>query len=119
MDVFTHPALLRELNQISELLRRSGEGQWAQKVVQASEALRKTGWTEAGLGLIRGLEQGEPGLHQVSFGAEHHRFLGGAAGVAPANERLERHRRKLKDLMELPTREIQAGPRAKSPDLPP
>jgi hypothetical protein len=115
--MFTHPALLRELNLISELLRRSGEGQWSQRVVQASDGLRKTGWTEAGLGLLRDLERGEPGLHQVSFGAEHHRYVGGQAGAALANERLERHRRRLRELMELPTREFQAGPRPKSPDL--
>ena len=82
MDVFTHPALLRELNLISELLRRSGEGQWSQRIVQASDGLRKTGWTAAGLSLIRYLEQGEPGLHQVSFGVEHHRYVGGQAGAA-------------------------------------
>ncbi|HTB21148.1 MAG TPA: hypothetical protein VK914_00425 [bacterium] len=115
--MFTHPALLRELNQIADLLRRSGEGQWAQRVVQASDGLRKTGWTAPGLALVRDLEKGEPGLHQISFGTEHLRQLGSLAGLALANERLERHRLRLKELMELPTREVQTGPRPKSPDL--
>jgi hypothetical protein len=117
--MFTHPALLRELNLISDLLRRGGEGQWSRRIVQAADGLRKAGWTPAGAELIRDLRRGEPGLMQLSFGAEHLRFVGGAAGLAKANERLDLHRRKLEDLMALPTRQAQPGPRPKSPDLAP
>ncbi len=117
--MFTHPALLRELTLTSELLRRSGEGAWARRVTQAADGLRRSGWTDEGLRLVKDLQRGEPGLHQVSFGAEHLRQAGGEAGVAQANARLERHRRKLAELIELPTREAPAGPRQRSPDLAP
>jgi|GEM_PF-4777128 len=115
--MFTHPALLRELNVVSDLLRRSGEGRLSQKIVQASDGLRKLGWTAAGMALMRDLQQGQPGLNQLSFGLEHHRCLGGELGAAQANERLEQHRRKLEQLMELPVRQTPLGLRQKSPDL--
>ena len=117
--MFTHPALLRELTLVSELLRRGGEAQWSRRVIQAADSLRKSGWTEAGAQVIRDLKRGEPGLHQVSFGTEHLRYVGGEAGVAAANARLERHRIRLEELMALPTREAQQGPRLRSPDLGP
>jgi hypothetical protein len=115
--MFTHPALLRELNLTAELLRRSGETQWSRRINQAADGLRKMGWTAQGIELIRDLQRGQGGLNQVNFGAEHHRQLGGEAGAARANQSLERHRLKLEQLMELPTRTAPEGARPKSPDL--
>jgi hypothetical protein len=117
--MFTHPALLRELVLTADVLRRNGEAEWARRVVQASDDLRRTGWTDSGLKVLRGLSEGERGLNQVSFGAEHLRAAGGPEAISKANERLERHRRKIEDLASLPVRAQQAGPRPRSPDLEP
>jgi hypothetical protein len=117
--MFTHPALLRELNLIADLLRRGGEGLWSRRVTQAADGLRKSGWTAEGQALVRELYRGEPGLGQFSFGAEHLRPIGGPGPLEKANASLARHRLKLEDLMALPVKAAQTGPRPKSPDLGP
>jgi hypothetical protein len=115
--MFTHPALLRELTLMADLLRRSGEAEWSRRAVQAADGVRKAGWTEAGAAHARGLFAGDRSLHSVSFGAEHHRWVGGEPGVHRANDRLERHRLKLLDLMNHPVQAPEEGPRKRSPDL--
>jgi hypothetical protein len=115
--MFTHPSLLREMTLLAEFLRRSGEGDWARRVIQAADAIRKSGWTEQGGAHLQSLFKGEPSLFHVSFGAEHARWLP-AGELDRANQRLERHRLKLADLGTQP--HIQppaAGPRQRSPDL--
>ena len=114
--LFTHPALLRELTLLAELLRRSGEGEWSRRTVQAADGLRKSGWTAAGGASARALFAGG-GLHTVSFGAEHHRWVGGEAGARSANDRLQRHRQRVLELMEHPVHAAEEGPRKRSPDL--
>lgn len=103
--MFSHPALLRELNLLSDFLRRSGEAQWSRRIAQASDELRRGGWTPAGAALIRDLGRGEGGLDKLVFGREHLRFLGGEAGLGKAERQLDLHRRNLERLLELPTRE--------------
>jgi hypothetical protein len=115
--MFTHPALLRELTLMAELLRRSGEAEWSRRTVGAADAMRKAGWTEAGAAHARSLFVGDRNLHSVSFGAEHHRWVGGEPGVHRANERLERHRLRVLDLMTHPVQAPVEGPRKRSPDL--
>lgn len=96
--MFTHPALLRELNQVAELLRREGEPEWARRVVQGTEALRKAGWTEEGRRHVQGLFEGRPSLADLPLGE---------------------HRLKLAELTALPVRTAPSGPRRRSPDLAP
>ena len=115
--MFTHPALLRELTLMAELLRRSGEAEWSRRTVQATDGVRKAGWTAMGAGHVRALFGGERSLHSVSFGAEHHRWVGGEPGVHKANDRLERHRLRVLELMEHPVQAPEEGPRKRSPDL--
>ena len=115
--MFTHPALLRELTLLAELLRRNGEAEWSRRTVQAADGVRKAGWTAAGGASVRALFGGEGSLHSVSFGAEHHRWVGGEAGAHRANERLQRHRQRVLELMEHPFHAVEEGPRKRSPDL--
>jgi hypothetical protein len=115
--MFTHPALLRELKQLADLLRRSGESLWARRVVQVTDVLARTGWTLEGYEALRELRRGEPGLHQVNFGEEHSRQLGGPEGLAQANERLAALKERIDDLAALPLRKAEEGPRRRSPDL--
>jgi hypothetical protein len=117
--MFSHPALLRELTLTAEHLRRHGEGQWSRRVVESTEALRKSGWTQQGLQAFRALFDGSPSLNQVRFGPEHQRLTGGEAGAERANQRLERHRLKLAELGALPVRPAPTGLRQRSPDLAP
>ena len=116
--MFTHPSLLREMNQLAEFLRRSGEAEWSRRVVQTADSVRKSGWTDEGCRRVQGLLNGDVNLHQVSFGAEHHRQVGGDAGAIKANARLERLRLKVAELAAQPTIAAVQGPRPKSPDLP-
>jgi len=60
---------------------------------------------------------GDRNLHSVSFGAEHHRWVGGESGVHRANDRLEQLRRKVQDLSAHPVQAPEQGPRKRSPDL--
>jgi hypothetical protein len=115
--MFTHPALLREMTLLADFLRRSGAGEWSRIVVQTADSVRKTGWTDEGHKRVQSLFSGDTGLHQVSFGVEHHRQVGGEAGAAKANARLERFRMKLSELAAQPTVAAVQGPRPKSPDL--
>ena len=115
--MFTHPALLRELTLLAELLRRNGEAEWSRRTVQAADGVRKAGWTAAGAAHARSLFAGDRNLHSVSFGAEHLRWVGGEPGIPRANERLERHRLKVLDLMTHPVQAPEEGPRKRSPDL--
>jgi hypothetical protein len=117
--MFTHPALLRQLNLCSELLRRGGEGAWARRVVQAADAIRKSGWTEAGQLILQGLFDGEPGFEALSFGAEHSSRLGGPDGITLANEKLSAQRAQLRELGRHPVKDAPdpAQPRRRSPDL--
>lgn len=117
--MFTHPALLRELQLTAEHLRRNGESEWSRRVVLTTEALRKTGWTAAGLGHVREIFDGSPNLNQVRFGPEHQRKTGGEAEAERANQRLEKHRLKLAELAALPVRQAPTGQRQRSPDLAP
>jgi len=116
--MFTHPSLLRELTLLAELLRRSGEAEWSRRAVQAADGVRKAGWTEAGAGHVRALFGGDRNLHSVSFGVEHHRWVGGEPGAHRANDRLERHRLRVLDLMAHPVHSPADGRRLRSPDLP-
>lgn len=117
--MFTHPALLREMNLVAEHLRKHGEADWSRRVVLSADALRKCGWTAEGLRHFRELFDGSPSLNGVRFGPEHHRQTGGEAGAERANARLERYRLKLAELGALPVRSAPAGPRLRSPDLAP
>jgi hypothetical protein len=117
--MFTHPSLLRQLTLVSDHLRRAGESDWARRVVQAADRLRKTGWTDSGKQALQDLFETQPTLDSVNFGAEHERRLGGRLGVLEANERFIGLRVKLKELGTLPLRTApQPGvPRLRSPDL--
>lgn len=115
--MFTHPSLLRELTLLADFLRRSGEPEWARRTVQAADGVRKAGWTRAGAAHVAALFAGERSLHSVSFGVEHHRWVGGEAGVHRANERLEQLRRRVLDLASHPSSEPEPGPKKRSPDL--
>jgi hypothetical protein len=117
--VFTHPALLREMTLLADFLRRSGEHDWSRKVVAAADRIRKSGWTEAGAGHVDGLFRGEPNLYQVTFGAEHARWLSSPADLAKAQARLEQLRLKVQDLATQPLVAAESGARPRSPDLPP
>ncbi|MGH7441327.1 MAG: hypothetical protein ACREKE_01500 [bacterium] len=108
--MFSHPALLRELNQFADFLRRSGEAQWSRRILQASDELRRHGWTEAGAAPIRALQRGESGLDKLVFGEEHRRFLGSVAGFQRATEQLDAHRARLERLLELPTKVLASAP---------
>jgi hypothetical protein len=116
--MFTHPALLRELTMLADFLRRSGESDWSRRVVVVADAIRKSGWTEAGAAHAQTLFKGEPNIYQVSFGAEHARFLGASTGLQ-ANARLEQLRLKVLELAAQPLVAAPSGPRQRSPDLPP
>ena len=116
--MFTHPALLRELTLLADFLRRSGESDWSRRVVVVADAIRKTGWTEAGAAHAQSLFKGEPNIYQVTFGAEHARFLGNSTGLQ-ATERLEKMRLRVLDLAAQPLVATETGPRLRSPDLPP
>jgi hypothetical protein len=116
--MFTHPALLRELTLLADFLRRNGEAEWSRRVVQAADGVRKAGWTADGHQRVQALFAGDRNLHSVSFGAEHHRWVGGESGVHRANDRLDQHRRKVQDLSTHPVHQAPAqGPRQRSPDL--
>ena len=117
--MFSHPALLRELNLTAEHLRRHGEAEWSRRVLLSAESVRKSGWTEEGWRHFRALFDGDPSLNQARFGPEHLRHTGDEAGIDKANQRLERHRLKLAELGALPTRPKAVGPRQRSPDLVP
>ncbi len=117
--MFTHPALLRELNFLSEHLRRSGEADWSRRVVQVADRIRKSGWTEAGAAHARSLFTGEPNLYQVSFGAEHARRLTAETDAQKANQKLDRHRDRVLDPGTQPLVAAETGPRLRSPDLEP
>jgi hypothetical protein len=110
--MFTHPSLLRQLKATAEHLRRAGEMDWARRVVQAGDHVRKSGWTAAGKKGLDALFAGDGALDAVSFGVEHERRLGGPVGVGEANQRLSELRLGLKDLGSLP---LRAEP---NPDLP-
>ena len=117
--MFTHPALLRELTLLADFLRRSGESEWSRKVVTVADRVRKSGWTEAGAAHVQGLFRGDPNLYQVTFGAEHARWLSTAADLAKAQDRLEQLRLKVQDLAAQPLVAAESGARPRSPDLPP
>ena len=116
--MFTHPALLREMNALADFLRRHGEADWSRRVIVAADGIRKSGWTEAGLRHAQALFKGEPNIYQVSFGEEHARWLA-AGDAARANERLEQLRLRVLELAEQPVVAAEAGPRLRSPDLAP
>src|SRR5947208_3008045 len=103
--MFTHPALLRQLTMTADHLRRGGETAWARRVVQAADALRKLGWTDAAVARFSELFESDPGLDAVMFGSEHERRLGGPQGVGEANFRLSELRVKMKELATHPTQE--------------
>ena len=118
--MFTHPSLLRQLTRAAEHLRRSGEADWARRVVVAGDAIRKMGWTESGRQALQDLFEADPSLDSLSFGgAEHERRVGGPLGVRDANEALSEIRITLKELAALPLRAAIAPgtPRLRSPDL--
>jgi hypothetical protein len=116
--MFTHPALLREMTLLADFLRRNGEAEWSRRVVLAADGVRKAGWTKDGLGRVQSLFAGDRNLHSVTFGFEHHRWVGGETGVHRANDRLEQLRRKVRDLSAHPVQDAPAqGPRKRSPDL--
>ena len=117
--MFTHPALLRELNQLSDHLRKCGEADWSRRVVQAADRIRKTGWTEAGAVHARSLFTGDPNLYNVSFGVEHERWLTAAMDAQKANQKLELHRDRVLELATQPLVAAETGPRLRSPDLEP
>jgi hypothetical protein len=117
--MFTHPSLLRELTLLADFLRRSGEHEWSRRVVTVADKIRKTGWTDAGAGHVDSLFRGEPNLYQVTFGAEHARWLSTEADLAKAKDRLEQLRLKVQDLATQPLVAAETGPRPRSPDLPP
>src|SRR5262245_39168766 len=103
--MFTHPALLRQLNQAAELLRRGGETAWARRLVQAADQLRKLGWTAEARTALMELFDGQYRLEAVSFGSEHERRLGGPQGCAEANARLAELRQKIRELASHPLRD--------------
>lgn len=117
--MFTHPALLRQLQMTAETLRRAGETAWSRRLVQVADTVRKSGWTELGRESLLALFEGQGTLDSVTFGAEHARRLSGRQDLEQANERLSLHRQKLRELGQLPTRQpLSAGaPRKRSPDL--
>ena len=117
--MFTHPALLRELTLLADHLRRSGESAWSRRVVVVADAIRKSGWTEAGALHAQSLFRGEPNLYQVSFGAEHARWLSAVNTAQHANEKLEQLRMRVLELAAQPLVAAETGPRERSPDLAP
>ena len=52
---------------------RGGPAGW----FRPADGVRKAGWTADGHGRVQGLFSGDRNLHSVSFGAEHHRWVGG------------------------------------------
>jgi hypothetical protein len=117
--MFTHPALLRQLTVMADLVRKSGEGAWARRILSAGDRIRKLGWCAAAKSELQALFDGEPKLESLNFGSEHERRLGGASGCSSSNTRLMEMRNGLRELMNLPLREAPdaTAVRAKSPDL--
>lgn len=117
--MFTHPALLRQLNQVTELLRKAGEGEQARRMAQAAEALRRQGWTAPALEALKGALHAHPPFDAFSFCDLHERRLGSPDAVLEANSRLREARARLKEHMELPLRQPLPpdAPRPRSPDL--
>jgi hypothetical protein len=117
--MFTHPSLLRQLKATADQLRKAGEMDWARRVSQSGDLVRKSGWTAAGKRGLDMLFAGDGALDSVSFGVEHERRLGGPQGTAQANQRLSELRQGLKELATLPLR-AEPNPDApvqRSPDL--
>ena len=115
--MYSHPALLRELTLCADLLRRSGEAAWARVLLQTTDRLRKSGWTEAGRQVVLELFEQDPGIEAVSFGSEHGRWLKGPAAVEAANTALRARLDHIKALGAEPRVLPEPGPRKRSPDL--
>ena len=115
--MFTHPALLRELNTIAELLRLGGETERARTVVQAADLLRRSGWTPAGAQAIKHLRATQEAFSQTGFGAGHARWS--PVDLERMSDRLRRHWDRSTELASLPTEAMPVGLRQRSPDLGP
>jgi hypothetical protein len=119
--MFTHPALLRQVNLTVEFLRRCGEGTWARRLSLEGDAIRKSGWTEAARGRFLKLFGGDGSLNQLTLGDEHQRRLAGMGLEAwEANRMLAAFRQNLSDLSQEPTvKGREPGERVKrAADLP-
>ncbi len=101
--MFSHPALLRELRLLGDFLRSSGEARRARRVAALGDELPRMGWTAAAAAAARSaLFDGEDSLDRLSFGVEHHRFVGGEDGCLRARRELERRRRAVREWLDLP-----------------
>ena len=104
--MFTHPALLRELTQAAQLLRRNGETAWARRLIQTADAIRRSGWTQAGRKSWLGLYEGEASLDSLEL-----------KGGGSACGELDLHRGRIKEMGSQPLARPALGPPQRSPDL--